>query len=262
VKHSRAVCAIALLVTTLAAPSARAIPSGDGQEHAPRIEPPAPPDTDEPPAARIGWQGGVRTGAAFPAGAASGEPRDGMRQWFAWQLPIHFEGGYKPLPWLFVGPYLALAFGDTSGALLRACRSCDAKTIRIGLQAIISIAPASRINPWVGLGVGWEGALMAGRIGQTDVSQTLYGPEYVRWMAGFDLRARRSLGIGPFFEASIARYVGYTFRARHGPGVPDTRQDPAEPAPSDPRISGVDEDIPDTAIHSWITFGARLVFYP
>src|SRR5688572_21899871 len=123
-----AFAAIASVALLLSGAEARATPFSEDNPRPAKPREPEIPDTDEPPDERIGWQGGFRTGAAFPIGSASGEPGDGMPQWVAWQLPIHMEVGYKPLPWLWVGPYLVLGFGDTNGALLRSCKSCDAKT--------------------------------------------------------------------------------------------------------------------------------------
>jgi hypothetical protein len=67
------------------------------------------------------------------------------------------------------------------------------------------------------------------------------GFQFARFMGGADFRISRVFGVGPFVDLSMATYTRQTTE-----------------------IDGVSvkADITESAVHEWLTFGVRFVFFP
>lgn len=202
----------------------------------------APPETqdhDGAPKARTGFQMAIRTGVQIPFGKfAETQKLDDLA---GVQVPLHLELGGKPIPNLFLGGYLGLGVGGAGGALADACqqggRSCVSASLRIGLEIQYHIAPEAKMNPWLGYGIG----IASMGAGTGDSTVTAAGPEYAHFMAGLDFRLGKAIGIGPFVDFSLGRYTQATVETPRG------------------KVEG---EIDKTALHQWLTLGARLVVFP
>jgi hypothetical protein len=198
------------------------------------------------PAVRLGFQMALRSGFAYPLGKASGVGAAKMSDVTTGQVPVIVELGGKVVPNLFLGGYLGIAGGLAAGKLDDLCDGADldcyALGIRAGLEGHFQLMPHGRTNPWIGYGIGFERLTIAMSDGDDRGSLTYTGPEYARVMAGLDFRLSRGFGLGPFFDVSIGKYTRYD-------------DDP----PGGERDDG---DIPKTAMHEWVTVGARFVFFP
>jgi len=202
-----------------------------------------------PPASR-GFQMALRTGFAIPFGKAAGDgtepPEQKMSDFVTGQVPLFIEIGGKPIKHLFIGGYLGLGIGGAGGDTKDVCEAADIDCLgvstRFGVEVQYHILPAEDLNPWVGYGLGFETTSIAIKDGDEDGSLNYGGFEFARLSAGVDFRISRVFGIGPFADFSLGTYGSYRFDA---PKIPDS-----------------DGDIDKTAIHEWLTVGARFVFFP
>jgi hypothetical protein len=186
------------------------------------------------PMPRRGFQLGVRTGVALPAGKLS--EGVAMNALSAAQIPLFLDIGAKVSRYVFLGGYASFALGGASDRWNRnACRNddCSARSMHLGAQIQIHFGSFERTNPWIGYGLGYEWLWTAG------FPETTYrGWEYGRFMAGVDFRLSHDFGLGPFVDATVAQYSSL----------------------SNANVESA--DISNTALHSWVTVGLRLVLFP
>ncbi len=215
-------------------------------------EPPPPPRKKAPsgpPPARVGFQMDFRTGARFPVGLASGEPGDELSARYRWQVPFTVGLGVKLSPHLYLGGYLGAAFGSegSDARTRRACRNgdgCQTTAMELGAQISYFFSPAARWSPWVSYGLGYEQGSQSldtdsGQyLGHTEET-TAEGFTFAKLMVGID--RRHKVGFGPYAEAAIGQY--YSTRTLLGD-------------------HSAERDIDQTAVHAWLTLGARLVLAP
>jgi hypothetical protein len=206
------------------------------------------------PAARTGFQAAFRTGFSLPFGDATGVSSDTLGRRYAWQVPVAFDLGAKVTRAIFVGGYLQLGFGaegsdnevsafcDDNDSNFENDVSCSVVTVRLGLEGNYQFQPDQRINPWLGYGFGFEGAIQSLTDRQRGYSETntTSGLTYAQLSGGFDLRAL--VGFGPYAELALGRFTKVTTE-QNGRKV----------------FSG---DIDDTAFHAWLTIGLRMVVRP
>ncbi|WP_044986327.1 hypothetical protein [Sorangium cellulosum] len=221
---------------------------------APSFEDPAfdAPPVKEPadgalPAAR-GVQMAVRSGYAIPMGDATGAGADELSSSFGGQVPVLIEVGVKSGDSVFFGLYAGLGFGGPGSAADAQCSSsglsCDAQTFRIGPEVQVHLHPAGKVNPWLGYGLGLEISTISMRGPGGNASMSLMGVELAHLMAGVDFRLSSALGAGPVLDLSLAQYSSMTMELN---GV---------------EVPGASGQIAETALHAWLSLGARLVLFP
>lgn len=128
------------------------------------------------------------------------------------KVPVALELGYRFGARLEGDLYLELARASLE-ATCPAATSCEASDVRVGLVLRVHLAPARRIDPWLGAGFGIE------------VMNATYAPDpagprqEAAWSglevpleAGLDLRATERLVLGPVFQATFARFTGASSR--------------------------------------------------
>lgn len=202
------------------------------------------------PPARRGFQMALRTGFAMPFGTAQKAgntlPKTKMSDFVTGQIPLFIEIGGKPIKQLFIGGYLGLGIGGAAGDTKDYCderdMDCLGVSTRFGVEVQYHILPHEDLNPWVGYGIGFESVSVAVKDGDEDGSLNYGGFEFARLSGGVDFRISRVFGIGPFADFSLGTYGTYRWDA---PQFPDS-----------------DGDVSETAIHEWLTVGARFVFFP
>jgi hypothetical protein len=194
----------------------------------------------------------LRTGVTVPAGSVSGAAGDSMSRYFAAEVPIFVEIGFKIHPMLFLGAYTSLSLGNASSTFRNAegCggagRSCLASSLRVGVEAQVRFKPSERVDPWVGYGIGLEvSSASASGGGVAEASQSFTGIELARIAGGADVRLSSLFGIGPYAELAFGAYSHAHVDGYVGPA----------------EKTG-DTDISDGALHVWTTIGVRGVFFP
>lgn len=224
-------CVVAFLVAFLLVLAPRAA-------LAQQQEPAAPPP-------HSGFQMALRTGLGLPFGNTSGAPNDGYSRLVSAQVPLMLDIGGKLSPHVFLGGYLGLGFGGVGSDLDAVCASnsasCLHASFRIGAQLQYNVAPAAKVNPWVGYGIGIESSGVGSRTSAGQSSAAVAGFELARLMAGVDFRLASGIGVGPFVDLTLGRYSS---------------------ASIDDGSGAESFDIQDKAFHSWLTLGARFVLFP
>ncbi len=204
--------------------------------------------------ARRGLQVAADLAYATPIGRLEGgssaradgtlRPND-LARIFGPQGMLGFEVGAKVQDHIFVGGYLAGSFGGSGTDFSSLCNqsdvSCLSSVFRLGFAFKYHILPASFVNPWLGVGLGYEGASLNLKGPGGDVSVTASGVE-MPLSLGADIRLSKHLGIGPKVDFTVAQYQRGEIR---GSAVATQRG-----------------ELDEKAVHSWLTFGARAVFFP
>jgi hypothetical protein len=198
-------------------------------EQAPFFNPP-PPDVTasstyagpHPFAARRGPQLGLRVGYA----AGTGIVYSGLNVHDASSgaLPVTVDLGWRFLPQLYAGVYGSFAPVFTKGNPVScpAGFDCNAQDWRFGLQVDYHFLPRSRLDPYVGLGGGYE-VLHTNANGPVVVPTPLgnapgnasagiidRGWEFAALTLGFDARINDVVGVGPYISGSLGEYGVHT----------------------------------------------------
>jgi hypothetical protein len=197
---------------------------------------------------------GLRTGLSVPAGNATGAGNDSLARRYSWQFPLLADLGWKVTESVFLGGYLGVAFGEMGSDSLttRYCEDpnydyqdeidCSTFSLQVGAQVIYSLDPGARWNPWIGYGIGYESTRQSIVHQRRNYSEanTASGVTAAKLMLGADYRG--TVGIGPYAEAAIGRYLRTNTEL------------------SDNTVNS--STISDQAFHAWLTFGVRLVVMP
>lgn len=191
------------------------------------------------PPPRTGFQMDIRTGYSIPMGNIYKDAK--LSDTSSGQVPLILDIGAKVIPELFLGGYFGIGFGGAGGTTSDQCKarnaSCASVGLSFGIEAQYHILPANSVNPWVGYGLGFQSLGLGSDVNGTTTSLGFGGFEFARFMGGVDFRVTRVFGVGPFVDLSMAKY-----------GTVNNGSNSA--------------DIPETAIHEWLTLGARFVFFP
>jgi len=200
------------------------------------------------PAAARGFQVALRSGAQLPWGEASDAQGDELSARYGWQVPILIDAGFKlGKPWL-LGVYGGGTYGSIGSGNVaeQACSvegvSCSTLSYQVGLQVQYHFGPSERLNPWLGLGGGYEWfrqELSGAKY--TEVQETS-GLTLVKLVMGLDYRQSQLFGFGPFAEVSLGRFQ----TTRTFVNGDEAHEGPVEPS----------------AWHGFLTLGARLVVLP
>ncbi|MFI5298321.1 MAG: outer membrane beta-barrel protein [Polyangiales bacterium] len=204
------------------------------------IAPPCRADADGP----RGFEVGLRLGYSKSAGsisAPSGDPtsnQSDLSSYISSAYPIWVDLGYRVNGHFMVGGYLSLGVGSASNCDTQA--SCSVSQTTLGVQGQYHFTPSADVDPWIGLGIGWESfkfseTFSAPVDGVGGVTSTVTGPVFVLAQAGVDWKVMSNLGLGPFVAASVGRYTSTS------DGIQS-------------------QSIDQTALHEWFTIGVRGAF--
>jgi hypothetical protein len=155
------------------------------------------------PQERPGLRLGVRSGYALPAGKPFGGA-GALSDTIAGQISAGVDVG-----WRFDGHVYAGLTGALGVVVPRGCppgERCSGTDVRVGGMLAWRFSPAARFDPWVGVGAGYEILSTTQTIGSREETVTARGVELASVQLGFDVVAARSLRLGPFVGASLARY--------------------------------------------------------
>jgi outer membrane protein W len=197
-----------------------------------------------------GFEAALRLGYGIPLGDAAGnaELSDGI----AGQVPLILDIGYRITPMVFLGVYGQYGFAWLSDNYADGCdatnASCSAHDIRLGIEAQFHFQPLEKLDPWIGVGIGYEWAGLDVEVGNMEVDTTLSGFEFINLQAGLDIRVSEHFYVGPFLNFSIGQYSSASASCSGGGLCADQ--------------FGVNGDIDDKAVHEWLMLGVRAGFGP
>jgi hypothetical protein len=215
-----------------------------------------PPRVFVDAAHRSGFTSGLRLGAGLPIGAAGRDALDAERtlsDLAPWRAPVWVDVGYS-LGALTLGVYAQVGVGGTGDACLA---DCDWSDIRFGISGELRLAHGAVVDPWIGLGLGYEAlsyrtlfsATVTDDMGQASTvsvraTERFVGPELLVH-GGLDFQVEDALRVGPFAALSLGQYTSDSYDC-----TPDN--------PACPSGSSVDGG----ALHGWISFGVRGAYTP
>ncbi|MET0412807.1 MAG: hypothetical protein ABW217_15995 [Polyangiaceae bacterium] len=200
---------------------------------------------------------GLRTGYGLPIGHyADVRQLGGVRQDDVNALsddaygaiPLWLDFGYRLTPALVLGVYGMFGLvlpksGAASNPLGGGCPEgldCFAIGVRFGVQAQYHFSPGAQVDPWLGLGLGYEwitshveGSVFGIPI---DVVTDHAGLELLHLQGGVDFPLARALSLGPFASVSALQYTSCSAK-----------------------LDGDDSacSLPDKAWHGWLVLGVR-----
>jgi outer membrane protein len=208
---------------------------------------------------RSGFESGLRVGIGLPLGKA-GQNADRAEREVSdltpWRAPIWLDLGYRLSETTTLGAYAQLGLGSSGDDCAGVCNWSD---LRIGAQGQWRLAPGAGVNPWLGVGVGYEW-LTFRTLEIVDVpdpedpeeliegalrtAERLGGPELLL-QGGVDFQVEDSLSIGPYASATVGQYLSDGFKCQ-----------PAGFA------CGSGSSIEGSGFHSWLGVGLRGTYAP
>ena len=187
---------------------------------------------------------GLRLGYGIPLGNAAGAsdvPGDQdakLSDTYSGMIPIWLDLGYFVTPNIMLGLYghygIGLIADGEEGCPEGA--DCSGSVIRFGVQGQYHLSRGQSLDPWFGLGVGYELASAKFSGGGQDLTVTVKGFEFANLQAGVDFKVADNVAVGPFVSFSLGQYSSQSV---------------------DPEIPGLSDDIPNKAIHEWLTLGVK-----
>jgi len=150
----------------------------------------------------------LQLGARIGYGFAAGEAEAGFNQsdFVSSQIPFQLDLNYKFTKNLSLGGYFSYAYGMVGGTTKDLCDAtgadCSASGMRAGIQLAYDFSPGASMDPWVGLGFGYEWATLSVEGNDVDVS----GFEYASLQVGADWTVSKGFGLGPFLSWSFGQY--------------------------------------------------------
>ena len=180
------------------------------------------------------FEAAFRAGVAFPFGDALGG--EAMQETTPPMVPLQLEAGLRFSPTVFLGLFGGVGIAISSAPHEPQCYRCVGHVLMLGVEALFHLAPASAVDPWLGVGVGLE---MPGDIDKvvggnsTDpVFRQSSGP-MVELQIGLDIPIGQHLAAGPWTGLVVGAYTERTEQS--GTSHPST-----------------------TAMHFWVSAGARI----
>jgi hypothetical protein len=178
----------------------------------------------------------LRTGFALPFGNVAGDTSSALSDLFSGFVPLGAELGWRSSPNLFTGMSGSYALGVTKNCPSTSCSGHDAA---IGIEIRYHALPDERIDPWFGIGAGYEWLSTSQTVRGTTAIANVEGVEFVHAEAGADVATPGNVRVGPFIRFSLGQYR----RAESGSGGTT--------------ISG---EITPKALHQFLTLGVRMGF--
>jgi len=185
-----------------AAPDAAAPEAPDAAPAVPLAKPP-------PEMKPSGFGLALRAAYAIPYGTAKdGPPSAALSGIMPGAVHIGIDLGYFLDPHFYLGAYFTYGFSIGDSTVGSACAdpeaSCSATPIRLGIGARWHFLPKEMLDPWAGLGLGYE--IVNVTDANSGQSESLNGFEGML-QAGVDYKPKPFYGVGPFIESSLGHYA-------------------------------------------------------
>jgi outer membrane protein with beta-barrel domain len=192
-----------------------------------------------------GFGAALRLSYGVPLGKVTGVQGDDLSAVFSWSLPVQVDLGYRFTPTISVAVYGQFALASLTSSIENLCTnfraSCSGRVVRAGVEGFYHFVPASQLDPWFGIGVGYEWARVGGdSVTDRAIRETVRGFELFDAQVGADWRITPQLGAGPFVQVSFGRYSTQEAGLTNGT-----------------RLS---QDIGNKSVHEWLQVGVRGTF--
>jgi hypothetical protein len=189
---------------------------------------------------------GLRSGYSIPMGtlangnAANPNASISQSDIFSGKIPFWFDAGYRATPNFYVGLFFeyGLVFipnNNTTGCGTGGV-SCSGHDLMYGIDAHYHFIPDGPLDPWLGLGFGYESITASASGTNASGDLTFTGFQFVDFQLGADYKFFPNLAVGPFAMFSLGQYSSIS--------------------QSSGSLSG-SQDIQNKAMHEWLTIGIR-----
>ena len=214
-----------------AAPAEEAAPAGA----TPAAMPPPVATTAAGAGASVTDQPGVSLSARLAYAVPMGSLAQGttLSDGISGGIPIVLEAAYRFNRNLSLGLAGQYAYMMTKNC--DAGASCSSSDYQIFLEGIYNARMGSTIDPWVGLGIGYEQLTVSESAGGTSQDVGVSGWGLATVQVGGNFVAAPQVEVGPFLSFSVGKY-----------GTASSGSQSA--------------DIPMTAFHEWLQIGVRGTF--
>jgi hypothetical protein len=196
---------------------------------------------------RTAFEAGLRVGVAFPFGDSSAgkalSDLVGPSFPFTFELGVRLFGRYELA---VVGQYaLGSVNTTTSAGCYTGSNACSASSGQLGLEFVYHPLGLEAIDPFVGVGAGYEWLPIRATVQGRNYDLSLGGWNWVQVQAGVEFALGRLIRVGPFTALSVGQYdtVSYTVPTASGP------------------LSG-SGPVANPAVHLWLSIGLRAVVLP
>jgi hypothetical protein len=173
-------------------------------------------------------------------GAPTGWRASELSDVFNGVLPIWMDAGYRFSPNMVLAGYFQYGAGfvnkDKVGCSIDV--SCYGSDIWFGAELHYHLSPNQRIDPWGGIGTGYELLDVGFQGGGTSVDLGLSGVQFFNLQAGIDLKSESDVGVGPFVTFGLGEFSSCSISGGGSLG----------------RCT-----IEHTEFHEWVTVGVRFV---
>jgi hypothetical protein len=123
------------------------------------------------------------------------------------QIPIWADLGYRMNKNWYFGLYGSYGIGLVpTNVCQNNSTSCTLGDARFGGDVHFHFLPKNTVDPWLGLGFGYEVLGLTASAGSNSLHENLGGFEFVNLQAGADYKVNRGFGIGPTIMGSLAQY--------------------------------------------------------
>lgn len=192
-----------------------------------------------------GLQAELGIGVALPAGDV-GDNWGKLSDATVFAVPMDINLGYRLSERLGIGAYflIAPAFPGQDLALCDGADHCRAIMVRLGVHAQYHFAPRAGIDPWLGLGAGWEVSTVTAAVEPTVGGEELQssfgynGPVLADARLGVDFGIPEA-GWGPYVGLAVGRFQ--KVRASCDLCMPES----------------VSDSIDEQAFHVWLSLGVQ-----
>lgn len=230
------------LVAPVAAAGAAAGVAGAAAATSPTAPAPAPAAAStEPDPNATHFEAALRVGFGLPLGSAFGTSGGdvSLSDEDSFTIPIQLDIGVRLGGSWFLGGYFSYGFGgsNNAGTTCTSGGSCSPSTLRFGGQVHWHPVGNASVDPWIGIGSGYEKL----SISTGDGSGSLSGWEFGNLQLGLDFALGSAVKIGPWVSFSIGQYSSASGSASGG---------------------GVTIDLQNKTVHEWLMGGVRLVILP
>lgn len=196
---------------------------------------------------RTAFEMGARAGVSYPLGdSISGKA---LADQVGPSFPLTFELGVRLLgryELALVGQY---ALGTISSTNASGCytgnNACSSSVGQVGLEFLYHPLGLVKVDPFVGVGFGYEWLLARATISGKNNDLAVSGWNWVVLQTGVEFGVSNLFRIGPYALLSVGQYQNSSYTVIVG-GVPMSGTSP----------------IANPAVHLWLSVGVRLVLLP
>jgi len=188
----------------------------------------------------VHFEGSLRVGFGLPLGDLS-QNSGSLSNFSSFTIPVQVDLGIRISGVIFLGGYFSYGFaGSTDAATCGTGFNCTPSTLRFGGEVHWHPLGNAPIDPWIGLGSGYE-KLTVSVTGDATGTFDVSGWEFANLQLGLDFALGSVVKIGPWVSFSVGQYSSGSVS---GGG----------------NFSG--GDIPNKTVHEWLMGGVRLVVIP